>query len=233
MAILSREKSVRSSISSIKTVQELKSQYGSFKNDRLLCKINEKIELRRDDEIDNVPLRPKKKRSKVIRSESRKDRIKSAMVSFSPDAKLSDLTRITEKDDWFRRNRSRVYFYLVPLLTLYYFVPAIQISFLSKQPQDLIGSRDLCYHNFRCSIPFYIFSDFNHIISNITYAIFGIAFNFLVWQKGKRLSSPENEKSRGDNKCISYVFMCNTDSHCLVYVSFRKLVNSIKKFCTH
>jgi hypothetical protein len=146
---------------------------------------------------DNVPARKENLRIKIKRSESRKQRIRYALKSFSSEATLADLTKISEKDDWFRRNRSRVYFYLVPLLTMYYFVPAIQISILSKQPQELIGSRDLCYHNFRCSMPFYVFSDFNHIISNMTYAVFGLSFNFFVWQKKKSLDHGENENKKG------------------------------------
>ena len=206
--LLAREKSIRSSISSIKTPKELKSQYKfKFQNDRLFKKINEKIDLRTRDEIDNRNTsidstfirggRNTKKQTVVKRSESRKQRIRSALKSFSPDSKLSDLSKISEKSPWFRRMRSRVYSYLVPLMTMYYFVPAIQISFLSRQPQEQIGSRDLCYHNFRCSIPFYIFSDFNHIISNMTYLLFGLAFIFLVWQKQRRLSTEEDGRKEG------------------------------------
>ena len=42
------------------------------------------------------------------------------------DAKLSDLTRLTAADLWFRRNRSKVYTFLVPLISLFYLIPAVQ-----------------------------------------------------------------------------------------------------------
>ena len=166
-------------------------------NDRLLISIRKNIDLKPEDRVDGVTLRTKPPKQPG-RSEARKERIKSALMSFNTDAHLSDLARISEKDTWFRRNRSRVYSYLVPLLTLYYFVPAIQISILSKQPQELIGSRDLCYHNFRCSRPYYIFSDFNHIISNLGYALFGLAFNFLVWEKGRKFDRQQKEIKEGN-----------------------------------
>ena len=196
--MVSREEFVRRSISNIKSYQELKDQYGSFKDDRLLTAISKKISLESEDVPDSVPRTVMRRKEKMPkRSESRKARIRSGLVSFCPEASLSDLSKITETQTWFRRNRSRVYAYLVPLLTLYYFVPAIQISFLSRQPKDLIGSRDMCYHNFRCSIPLYIFSDFNHVISNATYLLFGVAFNFLVFRKGKTLIHVENVNAKG------------------------------------
>ena len=183
--------------STSQTVKDKK--YRFIDKDRLLISINKNIDLSPGDDVDGVVMRNNTSRQKLVRSESRKERIRSAYMSFSPNAHLSDMTRISERDTWFRRNRSRVYAYLVPLLTLYYFVPAIQISFLSKQPQELIGSRDLCYHNFRCSRPYSIFSDFNHVISNLTYAMFGLAFNFMVWQKGNKFQTIEKGKKQGND----------------------------------
>ena len=180
------------------------------RSDRLIQKINTKIPLGpqgRDetDETDGVEMRRKRTHSKIPnRSESRRQRIKSGLNSFGPNATLADMTQISEKDKWFRRNRSRVYFYLVPLLGFYYFIPAIQISFISKQPQELIGSRDLCYHNFRCSRPFYVFSDFNHIISNMSFVIFGVAFMVLVWRKSRKLPKPYKGYQEQTGKCYKF-----------------------------
>ena len=86
---------------------------------------------------------------------------------------LADNTRILQ-DKWFRRSRSKVYLYLVPLISLYYFIPAIQFAFQAKENEEISGSKDLCYHNYRCQRPWWIFSDFNHVISNMSYWIFGI-----------------------------------------------------------
>ena len=121
------------------------------------------------------------------RSKQRKERIKNGLGRLKPKPTLAEMTKIVDNNVWFRRNRSRVYFYIVPLLSLYYFVPAIQFAFLAKQNEISTGSQDLCFHNFRCSKPFYIFSDFNHVVSNLSYVMFGIAFMGLVWIKQKKL----------------------------------------------
>ena len=92
-----------------------------------------------------------------------------------------------QEDVWFRRNRSKVYFYLVPLISIFYFVPAIQFAFQAKETEELTGSMDLCYHNFKCARPWFIFSDFNHVISNISYVIFGLIFMHLCFLKTKQL----------------------------------------------
>ena len=92
-----------------------------------------------------------------------------------------------QEDVWFRRNRSKVYLYLVPLISIFYFVPAIQFAFQAKETEELTGSMDLCYHNFKCARPWFIFSDFNHIISNISYVIFGLIFMHLCYLKTKQL----------------------------------------------
>ena len=103
---------------------------------------------------------------------------------------LADNTLIRD-DVWFRRSRSKVYIYVVPLISLFYFVPAIQFSYQAKETEEMTGSMDLCYHNFKCARPLWIFSDFNHVISNISYVVFGLAFMSLAWIKTLKLP-PEN-----------------------------------------
>ena len=110
---------------------------------------------------------------------------------------LSDMTTILDDDKWFRRNRSKVYLYLVPIITIFYFVPSIQYVFQTKWTEDLLGTQDLCFHNFRCSRPFWIFTDFNHIISNISYFIFGLFFIIIVKMKASQL--PEDHHPRFDH----------------------------------
>lgn len=53
---------------------------------------------------------------------------------------------------------------------------------------------DLCYHNFKCARPLWIFSDFNHVISNMSYVLFGISFIVLVFIKSKKLPDSNNPK---------------------------------------
>ena len=111
---------------------------------------------------------------------------------------LSDMTTILNDDKWFRRNRSKVYLYLVPIITTFYFVPSIQYVLQTKQTEQMLGTQDLCYHNFRCSRPFWIFDDFNHIVSNISYALFGLFFMIIVKIKAHRL--PEDHHPKYDHR---------------------------------
>uniref|UniRef100_A0A0K2UJV3 Uncharacterized protein n=1 Tax=Lepeophtheirus salmonis TaxID=72036 RepID=A0A0K2UJV3_LEPSM len=120
-------------------------------------------------------------------------RIERGMKRFKHRPRISDLSMISATDNWFRRNRSRVYIYLLPLITLFYFIPAIQFVFLAKAQEENTGSQDICYHNFRCSKPFSIFTDFNHIVSNSSYFIYGMSFMVLVAIKKSKLSSSLND----------------------------------------
>ena len=125
----------------------------------------------------------------------RKQRVKKGMQRLKDKPAMADNKIILkdkkdknwQEDVWFRRNRSKVYLYLVPLISIFYFVPAIQFAFQAKETEELTGSMDLCYHNFKCARPWFIFSDFNHVISNISYVIFGLIFMPLCFLKTKQL----------------------------------------------
>ncbi|TRY74898.1 hypothetical protein TCAL_00546 [Tigriopus californicus] len=134
--------------------------------------------------MDSVPL-----------SSTRRARIEKGLERLNEDTNLGHMTHILEDDPWFRRNRSRVYCYLVPLLALFYFIPSIQFVFLVKESESLTGSQDLCYHNFLCSKPWNIFSDFNHVVSNLPYMIYGFMFVGLVRFKSSKLPPGQNPKN--------------------------------------
>ena len=84
---------------------------------------------------------------------------------------------------WHRRVRSKVYVYLVPLIFIFYFVPAIQFVFQLKNQEESTGSLNICYHNFKCAKPLAIFSAFNNTISNISYMLLGLGFILCVYIK--------------------------------------------------
>jgi hypothetical protein len=63
------------------------------------------------------------------RESTRKNRLNKSFNRLKENATLADNTKILKDDVWFRRNRSRVYIYLVPLISIFYFVPAIQFAF--------------------------------------------------------------------------------------------------------
>ena len=60
-----------------------------------------------------------------------------------------DMSSMSESDDWFRRSRSCVYFYILPIVCTFYFVPAFQYSLQAKKNEDVFGNQDMCFHNFR------------------------------------------------------------------------------------
>jgi hypothetical protein len=68
----------------------------------------------------------------------------------------------------------------------------------AKEIEEMTGSMDLCYHNYKCARPWKIFSDFNHIISNLVYIIFGISFMLLAFLKSKRLPETHHPKRDQD-----------------------------------
>jgi hypothetical protein len=53
------------------------------------------------------------------------------------------------------------------------------------------GEFDICYYNYLCSHRLWIFIDFNHFWSNISYVIFGFAFNFIVGRRERNLRLSE------------------------------------------
>ncbi|TRY73441.1 hypothetical protein TCAL_06992 [Tigriopus californicus] len=93
---------------------------------------------------------------------------------------LSHFSYGWEKDRWMKRNRSLVYLVITPLISLFYFVPSIQFVMLAKDVESLTGSMEHCYHNYYCSKPWFFLDDFNHIVSNLPYLIYGLVFVILV-----------------------------------------------------
>ncbi len=69
---------------------------------------------------------------------SRKPRVDLGLNRLKKSTRLSDMSQILKEDAWFRRNRSRVYCYLVPLLSIFYFIPSIQFVFLVKQVRNML-----------------------------------------------------------------------------------------------
>lgn len=124
-------------------------------------------------------------------------RIRQGLRRMKDAPKVSDNVLMRDKDSWFRRTRSKVYFYLVILISMFYFVPAIQFAFQAKESEEVSGSMDLCYHNFKCARPFWIFSDFNHVFSNISYVIYGVSFMIIAYIKTTKL--PEENHPRNDH----------------------------------
>jgi hypothetical protein len=55
---------------------------------------------------------------------------------------------------------------------------------------------------FSCAHPFSVFADFNHIVSNISFVAFGVAFIVLVKVKAYKLSSSHFSNNQNERRGI-------------------------------
>jgi len=56
------------------------------------------------------------------------------------------------------------------------------------------GDLDLCYYNYRCAQPVGPFLDFNHLVFNVPYMMFGLGFIRLVYGHAAKLEEIANGK---------------------------------------
>ena len=105
---------------------------------------------------------------------------------------LPDMSRVQEEDEAHKEKRSKSYLHLVPLLSLFYIVPSAQMIFAEAQKEKDLGSEESCFSNYGCSRSWWIFDDFNHIISNCGYVIYGLMFICLVRTKSMILKVEQN-----------------------------------------
>lgn len=93
---------------------------------------------------------------------------------------VSDLAR---KNDRYLSERSKVYSWNLLTIAIFYGLPVVQLVYINQRIVNLTGNQDLCYYNFLCSHQVWVFSDFNHVYSNIGYILLGILFILLVWRR--------------------------------------------------
>jgi len=111
--------------------------------------------------------------------------------------RVRDFTLAMRSDDsWHRRQRSKVYLYLVPLLAIFYLIPSAQMVFMLEQVARETNQK--CYRNYGCSRPWGMFEDVNHIISNLGYIVYGAAFILMVYLKSWML--PERNSPDQDHR---------------------------------
>jgi len=110
---------------------------------------------------------------------------------------LQDMSVVIRDCSWHRRQRSKAFLYLVPLLSLFYMIPSAQMVYAEQQRAKATGNLEQCFLNYGCSRPWSVFDDFNHIISNSGYIIYGIVFIILVRLKSKFL--PEENRTESDH----------------------------------
>ncbi|KAG8202127.1 hypothetical protein JTE90_010488 [Oedothorax gibbosus] len=93
---------------------------------------------------------------------------------------LSDLA--INEDKYFS-DRTKVYSWNLLTIAIFYGLPVIQLVYINQGFVNVTGNQDLCYYNFLCSHQVGLFSDFNHIYSNIGYVMLGILFLLLVLRR--------------------------------------------------
>jgi len=108
---------------------------------------------------------------------------------------LEDLSVVIRDCSWHRRQRSKAFLYLVPLLSLFYMIPSAQMVYAEQQRAKATGNLEQCYLNYGCSRPWSVFADFNHIISNSGYIIYGTVFIILVRLKSAFLPAENRTES--------------------------------------
>lgn len=90
---------------------------------------------------------------------------------------LSDLAR---KHPKVLIRKTYLYLYNVITVAVFYGLPVVQLVFIYQYVVNETGQQDLCYYNFWCAHPLGVFSDFNHIFSNVGYLVLGILFLIIV-----------------------------------------------------
>ncbi|GFS96112.1 SID1 transmembrane family member 1 [Nephila pilipes] len=106
---------------------------------------------------------------------------------------VSDLAR---KKDKYLSDRTKVYSWNLLTIAIFYGLPVIQLVYINQRIVNLTGNQDLCYYNFLCSHQVGVFSDFNHVYSNIGYVMLGVLFLLLVWRRDTMDSYYEAERRK-------------------------------------
>jgi hypothetical protein len=78
------------------------------------------------------------------------------------------------------REKSFGFVWNLLLVVIFYGIPVTQLVWTYQKIADKTGDEDMCYYNYLCANPFWIFGDFNHIFSNVGYVLMGALFLCMV-----------------------------------------------------
>lgn len=109
---------------------------------------------------------------------------------------VSDLARKKEKH---LKEKTSVYSWNLITIAIFYGLPVVQLVYINQKIVNLTGNQDLCYYNFLCSHKLWVFSDFNHVFSNVGYVLLGILFLLLVWRREALDTRHERESQRTEH----------------------------------
>ena len=85
--------------------------------------------------------------------------------------------------------KDKLYISSFLLMSIFYSIAVLQLAFRQAAKYRSEGNFDICYFNSRCQVPLGPFLDFNHFLSNLGYAVFGIIFIGIVYMKQRRFES--------------------------------------------
>ncbi|XP_062499505.1 SID1 transmembrane family member 1-like [Corticium candelabrum] len=95
---------------------------------------------------------------------------------------VSDLSRDDRK---LTSSKYRQYAWTLLTVALFYGLPAVQLVIAYQLTLNHTGNENICYYNFLCAHPYGILSDFNHVWSNVGYALLGILFFLIVFRRSR------------------------------------------------
>ena len=110
---------------------------------------------------------------------------------------VASTSELIKNDNFFRRQRSKTFLLLLPMTSVYYLLPSIQMVYATLRRFKDTGSLELCNLNFGCSRPYGTFDDINHIISNCGYISYGVIFIVIVHLKRRFLLNKTKQDIRG------------------------------------
>ena len=110
---------------------------------------------------------------------------------------VASTSELIKNDKFFRRQRSKTFLLMLPMASVYYLLPSIQMVYATLRRYKETGSLELCNLNFGCSRPYGTFDDINHIISNCGYIIYGVIFIIIVHLKRRFLLNKTKQDIKG------------------------------------
>ena len=79
--------------------------------------------------------------------------------------------------------RNQLHWVILLLTGIFYCLPTIQLVLDSSSQYKETGNQDYCYYNSLCQRPLGELRDYNHIFSNLGYAVLGLLFIWVVYKK--------------------------------------------------
>ena len=105
------------------------------------------------------------------------------------DKTVDELCRCTHMEnpdnDTSVYKRNKLHWVILILTSMFYYLPTIQMVLESSNLYKVTGNHDYCYYNSLCQRPLYKLRDFNHIFSNLGYAVLGLIFLWVVKKRAE------------------------------------------------